>query len=129
MKFARLFGYYVAWHYGPAFLDIWGIYKNFLWFLYNFFSIPTLLKTLFSSLKRLHEAYSKDFEPAELFAAFAVNILMRILGAILRLFVIIIGTLSLIFSVFLLVFFFFGWILLPFAVSLLFLFGFSLIFF
>jgi hypothetical protein len=91
MKFTLLFSYYLAWHYTRGFLDLFGVIQNFFWFLYNFFSIPTLLLTLFSPLMRLKETYQGDLDPGEYISTIAVNIIMRFVGAALRLFVIAMG--------------------------------------
>ena len=123
MKFWRIIGYYLIWHYGPAFLDIWRIYKNFIWFLYHFFSIPLLLKTLFSPLERLHERYNRNLDISDFFSTLALNSIMRVVGAILRLFVILAGIASI--SLFTLagVFFLIFWIFFPAIIPILFFWG------
>ena len=62
----------------------------------HFFSISTLLGTLFSPWKRLKEDYKKGLDIAEFFTSLAVNILMRILGAIMRSVVILVGLFALV---------------------------------
>ncbi len=86
---------YYFWHYGKGvrnFLSLWG---NFLWFAYNFFSIPLLLKTLFSPFERLSEEYKKGLDVGALFGTLLVNTLMRFVGALVRLFIIGMGIVAL----------------------------------
>lgn len=113
MKLEKLFLYYMSWHYTAAFLGIIRIYGNALWFFFSFFSISLLLKTLLSPLERLQEKYKRDPDIKEWISTFAVNILMRLIGAMLRLFVIVVGLLTLLLTTFLGVAFFIIWIVLP----------------
>lgn len=46
MKPSLVLPSYIQWHYTDALRNIWGILTNFVWFFYNFFSVPLLLKTL-----------------------------------------------------------------------------------
>lgn len=95
MNSALIFTGYLKWHYGRAFSDILVVWANFFWFTFHFFSIPLLIRTLFSPWKRLHEGYRKGFHPEDFFQALIVNTLMRIVGAIARLVLIVIGILIL----------------------------------
>ena len=107
-----LFVDYLLWHYGVAFRNMMLVWGNLFWFVLHFFSIPTLLRTLFSPWKRITEKYQKkgleDFASAVL-----VNIMTRIVGAIIRIIVIVFGlaVLLLLFGVMLL--FLIVWILAP----------------
>lgn len=87
-----LFFYYTFWHYGEAPRDIIQIWKNVLWFFYNFFSIPLLLTSLFAPFERLDEHTGKRFDVQAIFESLIVNILMRLVGFGLRFFTIILGT-------------------------------------
>jgi hypothetical protein len=71
--------------------DLLGIIGNFLWFFYEFFSIPLLLKTLFVPFHRLQETAQKGFKPSAWAEAFIVTTLMRLVGAFLRILLITIG--------------------------------------
>jgi hypothetical protein len=82
---------YVRWHYTYAVADLVGIMLNFVWFLYEFFSIPILLKTLFVPFHRLSESKHTGFDPAAWLQALTINTLMRIVGALMRLLLIAIG--------------------------------------
>lgn len=90
-----IFTGYLNWHYGRAFADILVVWTNFFWFSLHFFSIPLLIRTLFSPWRRLHEEYQRGFHPQEFAKSLIINIIMRIVGAIARIVIIIIGILVL----------------------------------
>ncbi|MFA5888609.1 MAG: hypothetical protein WCW47_01515 [Candidatus Paceibacterota bacterium] len=104
---------YLSWHYSKAFLNIYGIFSNFLWVIYRFFSIPLLLKTFFSPWRRLDSSYSQKVNLGEYFGTFVVNTLMRLVGMFVRLIVIVVGILCLIFVFLLGIVSFLAWIILP----------------
>jgi len=108
-----IFPYYLAWHYTFAIRDFLGIWGNMIWFTYKYFSIPVLLKTLFSPFKRLREYSKNGLDIGSFFEALVVNIVMRLVGFILRSSVIFIGIISLIASVLLGLVAFFVWLALP----------------
>lgn len=83
--------YYFRWHYSMAVSDLVRIVGNFLWFFYEFFSIPLLLKTLFVPFHRLNEAPKKGFHVGAWFEAFIVTSLMRLVGALLRILLVVFG--------------------------------------
>lgn len=115
--------HYVHWHYTRAIRDIIRIWMNFFWFFFNFFSIDLLLKTLFAPFNRLDEGLKKGFDISAWAESILVNLLMRVVGACLRTFLIFIGIVMLVLtavfgSVMLVV-----WILAPLFVVLLVAFG------
>lgn len=82
---------YFAWHYGRAFIDMFHIWMNFLWFIFNFFSISALINTFFDPWKRMGESYPKGFDIAGVVSTLVVNLLMRVVGIMVRLIVLSIG--------------------------------------
>ncbi len=82
---------YFAWHYGRAFTDMFYIWMNFLWFVFNFFSVSVLVHTFFDPWKRMGEAYPKGFDIAGVVSTFVVNTLMRAVGIMVRLIVLSLG--------------------------------------
>jgi hypothetical protein len=82
---------YFAWHYGRAFWDMFHIWVNFLWFVFNFFSVSALIETFFDPWKRMGESYPKGLDIAGTVSTFVVNTLMRVVGIMVRLIVLCIG--------------------------------------
>jgi len=91
MEIFRVLFSYATWHYSTAIKEGFIIWKNFVWFLYHFFSIPLLLKTFFSRFQRMGESYQKGLAIGQNFSTFIVNTLMRIVGMGVRSIVIIFG--------------------------------------
>lgn len=89
------------------------IFGNMVWFLYNFFSIPILLRTLFAPFKRLDEGYKKGLDLGAFFETLIVNMLMRLVGAALRLFLIMIGLVAVAVACIFYLFIFLVWLLAP----------------
>jgi len=90
-KLISLMEHYFAWHYGQAYKDIYGVWTNFIWFCFNFFSISELFASLFQPWKRMGEEYPKVFNFSVIIQTLIVNILMRFVGVMVRLLVISIG--------------------------------------
>jgi len=87
--------------------------RNFLKFGLNYFSIPLLLKTLFSHWRRYRWLYPKGLDIGKYFEALISNLISRFLGFIMRLVLIIVGILAEIFILFVGIVIFTGWLILP----------------
>jgi len=95
----------------PGFLlEIW---KNYLMFATNLFSVPLLLKTFFAPWRKYNWRYPKGFDVVEFFNTLISNIFSRILGAIMRVTLIIAGILFQIFVVVAGFIIFIVWLLAP----------------
>ncbi len=116
----RLILSYFIWHYTQAFKDIFYLFKNFAWFVYHFFSIKVLSKTLFSPWRKLNESYEKGWNFSAFFETFTVNFIMRIVGFLIRLFIILAGVICLIIVSITGAVVFVVWVFLPFIITLLF---------
>ena len=101
--------YYLVWHYGRAILDIKDNARNFIVFVYNIFSIPTLVSTLFSPWMRINDEY----KVSSLLETFIFNSMMRIFGVFVRIIFILLGIVSLVFTVLCSALFFLFWFFLP----------------
>jgi hypothetical protein len=87
----NIFSVWVKWQFWetPKFLILaWG---NYFMFASNYFSLPILLKTFFSPWRRYRWNYPKGFDVAEFFNTLISNTVSRILGAFMRIILIITG--------------------------------------
>ncbi len=76
---------YVLWHYSTAYVDLVYIWWNYLWFVNHLFSFPDVVRSWFAPFKRLQEnKVNILLRPSDFFANMVVNIIMRIVGAIIR---------------------------------------------
>jgi len=81
----KLFPFYLSWHYSKAFVDAWRVWLDLQWFIWHFFSVGLLLRTFFSPFKRVREevsVQSLNFEG--IFGSIVVNLIMRLVGALVR---------------------------------------------
>ncbi|HJN62176.1 MAG TPA: hypothetical protein QGH92_01070 [Candidatus Parcubacteria bacterium] len=104
---------FVEWYFVDQTRLIFGALKNLLKFNLNYFSIPELLKTLFSPWRRYNISYGRGFDIKRFFEVLVFNVLSRVLGAIMRVFLIIIGTAIEVIIFFLGILAIFFWLLLP----------------
>ncbi len=125
MRLAQFFSYYFLWHYGPAFLDIWVVSRNILWFLFHFFSIELLLNTFFSPFQRLRETYEGGLNFESFFESIVVNVVMRIVGMFMRFIVIGIGVVLMALTLVAALLIFAAWAVFPLLVPAFFILGFS----
>lgn len=91
MLFVSILHHYILWHYTKALGEILHVWKNFFWFVFHFFSIPQLSRSLFSPWKRMTETRSKTFNLEDFAGYIIINLFSRIIGLILRSFIILIG--------------------------------------
>lgn len=128
MGLALLIKEYIGWHYGAALRDILELEKNFLWFGYNFFSLPLLLKTLVAPFYRIKLAQEGILDIGSIMGTIAVNMMARLVGFFLRLFVLALGAAFEIAVLLLLIPTLTIWLFLPFIIHALFIVGVTLIF-
>ncbi len=129
MKFIPTFLGYLKWHYSKAFFSIFSFWKNILFFLFHFFSIKSLLVNFFAPWKRLADNYPKRFNLQIYFFTFLLNMITRVIGMILRTFVLIVGIFTCLVYIIFLPLTIIIWLALPIIVVSLFIFGIILIFF
>jgi hypothetical protein len=82
---------FLEWYFLDFPKAIFGGVKNFLKFGLHYFSIPFLLKTLFSHWHKYCWNYPKKFDIAKIFEVWISNQISRLIGAIARSFLIIVG--------------------------------------
>lgn len=118
---------YLSWHYGKAIISLTKIWKNFLYFIFEFFSIRLLFLNFFDPWKRMADKYPASFDLKDYFNAFITNLIVRAVGIIMRTGLLIIALacclLFILFYPLILVI----WLLLPFIIIALFFVGVSLI--
>ncbi len=85
---------WIKWYFSEMPEEITQAWKNFLKFNFNFFSIPLLFKTILSPWRRYNWGYPRGFDPKEYLEIFISNSVSRVLGAIVRFFLILIGILT-----------------------------------
>ncbi|OJI09398.1 MAG: hypothetical protein COV08_01210 [Candidatus Vogelbacteria bacterium CG10_big_fil_rev_8_21_14_0_10_49_38] len=129
MRFLSVVARYFIWHYGQALIQFSRIYWRLTFFLFNFFSVPVLVRSLFAPWRRLGEAYpTAGIDLVAIASTFIVNVIMRLVGVILRTIMIAFGsTATLIFALLYPVIFLI-WLLLPAGIILLVLLGVGLLF-
>jgi len=119
---------YLTWHYVDQVRGILLAWKNFLRFNLNYFSISLLLKTLFSHWRKYQWSYGRGFDIKRYAEVFFSNLISRVIGAIIRFFLILIGVVAEIFIVLAGIIVFLGWLLLPVLLLAGLWFGFKLLF-
>lgn len=129
MKELTILPTYILWHYTKAPICILSLIIRLSRSIIHFFSIPTLLKTLFSPWRKLSEDYTGRFDIVEILTSFTVNITMRIFGAFFRITVIILALCLVIFFITLGLLFFIYWLVMPIAIILLLINGFNFLIF
>lgn len=100
MLFLSIVHHYLLWHYTRAFLEIFNVWLNLMWFVVNFFSIPQLLRSLFSPWKRIQEGRGEKWNLEDLAGFIIIGLISRLIGFILRLTIITIGLVCLFIVVF-----------------------------
>ncbi len=91
MSLAILSLHYLYWHYLLTWRDAWRLYRDIFWFVGHFFSIIPSIKTWASPWRRLGETYGGGLDPAAWFGTLIVNLLMRLVGAVARTALIVVG--------------------------------------
>jgi len=107
---------WVLWHFFEVPKFLLGVWKNYILFALNYFSLPVLLKSFFSPWRRYKWVYPRGFNVAEFFNTFISNTFSRFLGAIMRTALIIIGIFFQIFVILFGFIIFLLWILVPFII-------------
>ena len=88
---------YLVWHFFDVPRQILKGWKNFLLFNLDYFSVPLLIKTFFSHWRKYRWFYGRGFDLGRYLEVFFSNLISRILGAIVRSFLIFIGLVTEIF--------------------------------
>jgi hypothetical protein len=112
---------YFVWHYTDGIVDLLSVFGNFFWAVAHMFSVKGVVVTLFAPWKRLQEQPRNVLkDPQGFFADLAVNLIMRLVGAVIRVAVICIALVcwAILFAGFLTALI--AWILMPYLLLALF---------
>jgi len=110
----NIFIEWLAWQFKemPMFLLL--VWKNYILFALNYFSLPILLRSFFSPWRKYKWRYPRGFDVGQILTTSISNIFSRIMGALVRIVLIIVGILFQIFVVVAGFVIFILWILMPF---------------
>jgi len=75
---------YISWHYGLGIKEFLRAWLNIHWFWGHFFSMSVLAQSFFKPFHRMRESYGRAFEPAKIFETLIVNMMMRVVGVMIR---------------------------------------------
>jgi len=94
MLFLSIVHHYLFWHYTRALSEIFTILKNLIWFVGHFFSLRQLAASWFAPWKRTVEGRGEKWNLEDLAGYVIINILSRVVGAVVRTVIIFLGTVS-----------------------------------
>lgn len=112
----NIFAEWATWHFYsmPKFLlEVW---NNYILFALNYFSLFILLKSLFSPWRKYRWNYPKGFNAVEFLNTLISNFFSRIIGAVMRVFLILAGIIFLMFTAVAGAVVFLFWIFIPFII-------------
>lgn len=105
--------HYLWWHYTSSLVAYLRVTKNMWWFLVQLFSLSVLARSLFAPLKRIQERRTRAWDIEDMAGVMLVNFMSRLLGAGIRLVIIISGLVTLVLFSALSIFFYAVWLLAP----------------
>ena len=82
---------YSYWHYFEHSKIILSAWKNLLRFNLSYFSIPTLLRTFLSPWRKYEDSFGRGFDLQKYLEVITFNIMSRVIGMMMRSFLIIMG--------------------------------------
>ena len=122
-----IFARYAFWHYFQAPKLLIGVWGNLLWYIGHIFSVDSLWRSFFSPWKRIVATPTKRWDFEDIASAALANFISRIIGAIMRLLLIVIGRTLQLLWLLVGVAFYASWFFLPFVLVSTLAYGFSLI--
>lgn len=120
---------FIGWYFIDTSKDILRGWRNFLKFNLEFFSTIMLLKTFFSPWRRYQWVFPRGFDVGKYAEVIVSNLVSRVLGAIVRSVLIVVGLSMEVVVFFTGLFVFIAWLVLPAVLIFGFIFGFKQIFF
>lgn len=108
-----LFIDYNKWHYTQALVNIFILAREFMRFFFNLFSVHLFFRSLLQPIFSIPVDDISSENVSDVVAVFLGGIILRIVGAIFRMFFILIGLLLCVITFVLFVLIFFIWIIIP----------------
>ncbi len=102
-----------CWYYSGAVKTLINIWKNFLIFIKEYYSIPLLLRTLFYPWRRDITKYGRGFSIKNFLETLSFNLISRGFGLLMRIVAIIVGLICLLGTVILGALALIAWLILP----------------
>ncbi len=124
----NIFLLWLTWHFYEEPKQILKNWGNFLFFTFNYFSITQLIRTLFSPWRKYVDSYGRGFDFQKYIEVFIGNFMTRILGFVVRVFIIAAGLIAGVFVLIAGLTVFLLWFAIPFLVTIGFISGVYLLF-
>jgi len=115
MFFAAIIRDYFTWHYTTAWGELWGFWRNCLWFVVHVFSLPQLMRSWFAPFKRITESRGDRFNFEDLAGYVIIGFLSRLVGAVIRTVLILVGVICLLLTLAFGIAVYLIWAVLPFS--------------
>ena len=112
----NIFVVWLVWHFVEVPKFLLTVWKNYILFALNYFSLPILLKSLFAPWRRYRWNYPKGINVGDFLSTLISNTFSRIMGAIMRIVLIAVGIVFQIFVILAGIAIILLWILIPFIV-------------
>ncbi len=91
MTLAIVFFSYFKWHYSDSLKDAVRIWRDFLSFIYHFFSLKYLVLSFFKPWKRMGEVYGGGLNISDLLETIIINTILRLVGMIIKITTFVLG--------------------------------------
>ena len=95
MIFVHIVHHYLSWHYLTALKELFHLWHTFAWFTVHLFSLPQLVSSWLSPWKRIVETRGNTWNFEDLIGYVVIGFLSRLVGFIIRTFIIGFGLLAL----------------------------------
>lgn len=123
-----IFVRYTLWHYSQAPKLMFGVWKNLMWYLGHTFSVDSLWRSLFMPWRRIVSHPTKRWDFEDIASSLLANFISRIIGAVMRLVLILIGRAMQLLWLLGGIAFYMSWFVLPALIAFTFMYGVSLLF-
>ncbi len=95
MLFLSIVHHYLLWHYTRAWFELFHVWRNLLWFVVHYFSLPQLMRTWVAPWRRITEPRGNTWNLEDLAGYVLIGLLSRVIGFVIRTIVITLGLITL----------------------------------